>query len=396
MHRLCRIILKPGKESSLRRSHLWVFSGAVKDVEGSPEEGDWVAIYSSEDRFLALGHYCTGSILARVVDFSRREPGTGLWVEKLGHALALRERLGFFADRATDAFRLVNAEGDGLPGLIIDYYSGVAVMQAQTVGMFRSRDEIASALKHVLGERLKAVYDRGLSGAGSQENEATGGELLHGRSGGAVEIKEHGHRFEVDFVAGQKTGFFLDQRENRRILAGLSAGRDVLDLFAYTGGFSVYAAKGGARSVVSVDASGKALERARHNFGLNGLDGPGYRTEKEDAFRYLDRLQETFDLIVLDPPAFAKHHAAVGQALNAYRTLNAKALRKIRKGGLLFTFSCSQRVSRDAFRKAVFAAAVQSRRGVRLLGHLAQPSDHPVNLCHPEGEYLKGLVLAVD
>lgn len=391
----CKIILKPGKESPLRRSHLWVFSGAVKAVEGSPEEGDWVAIYSSEDRFLALGHYCAGSILARVVDFSRREPGSGLWVEKLGHALALRERLGFFADRATDAFRLVNAEGDGLPGLIIDYYSGVAVMQAQTLGMFRNREEIASALRGLLGERLKAVYDRGLSGAVSHENEATGGKFLHGRSG-AVEIKEHGHRFEVDFVAGQKTGFFLDQRENRRLLAGLCAGRDVLDLFAYTGGFSVYAAKGGARSVVSVDVSGKALERARHNFVLNGLDGPGYKREKEDAFRYLDRLQETFDLIVLDPPAFAKHHAAVGQALNAYRTLNVKAFGKIRKGGVLFTFSCSQRVSRDAFRKAVFTAAVQSRRGVRLLGQLGQPSDHPVNGCHPEGEYLKGLVLDVD
>jgi 23S rRNA (cytosine1962-C5)-methyltransferase len=395
MQTVRKILLKPGKESSLKRSHLWVFSGAVQAVEGSPEEGDWVAIHSSNGRFLALGHYSTGSILARVVDFSRREPGSGLWLEKLGQALALRERLGFFADPATDAFRLVNAEGDGLPGLIVDYYNGVAVMQAQTLGMFRNREEIASALKCLLGERLEAFYDRGLSEAGGRENGAGGGQFLHGRSR-AVEIKEHGHRFEVDFVAGQKTGFFLDQRENRRLLEGLCAGRDVLDLFAYTGGFSVYAAKGGARTVVSVDVSGKALERARHNLLLNGLDGPGYRQEKEDAFRYLDRLQVAFDLIVLDPPAFAKHHPAVMQALNAYRTLNAKAMARIRKGGLLLTFSCSQRVSRDAFRKAVFAAAVQSRRGVRLLGQLAQPADHPVNLCHPEGEYLKGLLLALD
>jgi 23S rRNA (cytosine1962-C5)-methyltransferase len=395
MKPFAKIVLKPGKESSLRRFHLWVFSGAVQTVEGDPGDGDWVGIYSSSHQFLALGHFCTGSIRARIVDFARREPGPGLWKEKLSCALAWRERLGLFRSATTDAFRLVNAEGDGLPGLTVDHYNGIVVIQAQTLGMFRSREEICWGLRELLGDRLRAVYVRGLAGADREENEPATGEFLFGSSG-PVEILEHGHRFEVDFVEGQKTGFFLDQRENRRLLGGHCEGRDVLDLFAYTGGFSVYAAKAGAKSVVSVDVSGKALERARYNLSLNGLDSPSYRVEREDAFRYLDRADESFDVVVLDPPAFAKHHPVVRQALNGYRSINGKALARTRKGGLVFTFSCSQRVTRDAFQRAVFTAAAQARRSVRLLGHLSQPVDHPVNIYHPEGEYLKGLVLAVD
>lgn len=390
-----KIILKPGKESPLRRFHLWVFSGAVQAVEGNPQDGDWVGIYGSDNRFLALGLYSTGSILARVVDFARRAPGPGFWAEKLGHALALRQRLGFFESRTTNAFRLVNAEGDGLPGLIVDYYNGVVVLQAQTLGMFRNREEISYGLRELLGRRARAVYDKGLPGAAGQERAPPRGYFLHGFSG-PVEIMEHGCRFEVDFVEGQKTGFFLDQRENRRLLGDHCARKDVLDLFAYTGGFSVYAARGKADSVVSVDVSGKALEAVRRNLELNGLAEARCAIHREDAFGYLDRIEEGFDVMILDPPAFAKQHPAVRQALYGYRNLNGKAIAKIRKDGLLFTFSCSQRVTRDAFRKAVFAASADARRSVRLLGQLSQPSDHPVNASHPEGEYLKGLVLAVD
>ncbi len=395
MRPLIKLYLKPGKEKPLKRFHLWVFSGAVERVESTPKDGDWVEIYSSNQEFLALGYYSEGSICARIISFEKDLPGPDLWIRKLNYAITLREGLGFFDNPHINMFRLVNAEGDNIPGLVVDFYNGVVVIQAQTTGMFQVRHEIAAAIREILKSSVRAIVDKS-----HVDNNTSPSELLEGtfgrEEGGIVEIIEYGNRFLVDVIEGQKTGFFIDQRENRKLLQHFTLGKDVLNMFSYTGGFSVYAARGGARKVVSVDISTKATQLAQDNMAINGFVGNQYQTVSSDVFNYFNKTDQEFDCIVLDPPAFAKHQAAKKNAIRGYRNINQRAISSIRKGGILFTFSCSQLVSVEDFRTAVFSAAAVTGRSARLLHHLSQPPDHPVNIYHPEGEYLKGFVVAID
>lgn len=362
------------------------------------QEGETVRVTDHEGAFLAVGHYQIGSITVRILTFREQPINRQFWQRRLSQALALRQALGLTDGGGGDIYRLVHGEGDRLPGLIIDIYGHTAVMQAHSVGMHTSRHEIAAALSDVLGGALTAIYYKSETTlpykADLQEKE---GFLLGAVEGGTECIAtENGLRFHIDWLQGQKTGFFVDQRENRHLLEHYSAGRNVLNLFCYTGGFSVYALRGGAKKVCSVDSSSKAIELTRANVALNFSGDTRHEAVAEDAFRFLDRAGSDYDLIVLDPPAFAKHHSALRNALKGYTRLNATAMRKIRSGGIIFTFSCSQAVSREQFRLAVFTAAAQAGRHVRILHQLCQPADHPVSIYHPEGEYLKGLVLAVE
>lgn len=389
-----RIILKSGKERPLLRYHLWVFSGAIKKIEGDPGDGDWVEVFDNHHKFLAAGHYNKGSITVRILTFKQEAPDDVFWIQKIRHAIDHRRALGYFDNEHTNTFRLVHGEGDLLPGLIIDYYAGVCVLQAHSVGMFRCRKQIAEALQEVLGEHLKALYDKSDHVLNLRELPDYEGGFLIGNSD-VVTVRENDHLFQIDFEEGQKTGFFVDQRDNRALLGRYASGKQVLNMFCYTGGFSVYAARSGATKVVSVDVSEKAIAQTSVNMEINGFTGESYPCLSTDAFDYLDKIEGQFDLIVLDPPAFAKHKSALENALKGYRRLNEKAFRQIQPGGIVFTFSCSQVVSKDDFRKAVFTAAANSGRNVRIMHQLTQPADHPVNIYHPEGEYLKGLVLQV-
>lgn len=389
------IVLGKGKEQSLQRFHPWVFSGAIQRIEGQVKEGDVVRVVSAAREFLAIGHYQIGSIAVRIISFSDVPVDATFWKDKLAGAVALRQALSLLDNGQTNVFRLVHGEGDSLPGLVVDFYDGTAVLQAHSVGMFLIRKELAQWLKEILGDRLKAVYDKSdktlpFKAAINPEN-----EYLLGNSGPAV-VKEYGNSFHVDWVEGQKTGFFIDQRENRHLVQQYAQGRDVLNMFCYTGGFSFYAMHGGARMVHSVDASAKAIELTNQNVKLNFPDDPRHESYVADAFEFMRDIKNKYDLIILDPPAFAKHRNALHQALQAYKKLNARAFEQIRPGGILFTFSCSQVVSREKFREAVFSGAAISGRRVSILHQLTQPADHPVNIYHPEGEYLKGLVLYVD
>lgn len=389
-----KVILRSGRDRSLKRFHLWVFSGAVKNIEGRPADGDMVEVFSASDEYLATGHFQHGSIMVRVFSFEKTKADFDFWREKIVRTIEFRRKAGFLDNPETNVFRLIHGEGDGFPGLIVDFYNGVVVLQAHSVGMFKIRQMLADALKEILPEKVKAVYDKSESTLNIAQN--TGKEkFLTGTSANA-EVSEYGNLFEIDFREGQKTGFFIDQRENRKLLQKYCSGKKVANIFSYTGGFSVYAARGGAILVDSADSSEKAMDLAHKNMVSNFGENPNHRFFTTDAFDFLKNQQEKYDVIILDPPAFAKHQQALDNALKAYRGINETAIKNIAPGGILFTFSCSQVVSKDDFRVAVFSAAAITGRNVRILHQLSQPADHPINIYHPEGEYLKGLVLFVE
>ena len=391
-----KVYLKPGKEESLKRFHPWVFSGAIARIDGQPEEGEVVEIYTSHNEFIAKGHFQIGSIAVRVLSFLQDEAiDANFWKRKLAIALDMRRSIGIADRKDNDTYRLVHGEGDNLPGLVIDIYNRTAVMQAHSAGMHLDRMPIADALNEVMDGRIDNIYYKSETTLPFKADLYPENGFLRGGSTDNV-ATEYGLKFYIDWLKGQKTGFFVDQRENRSLLERYASGRSVLNMFCYTGGFSVYAMRGGARMVHSVDSSAKAIDLTNKNMALNFPDDTRHTAYAEDAFKYLDHMGDRYDLIILDPPAFAKHRDALRNALQGYRRLNAKAFEKIQPGGILFTFSCSQAVNKDQFRTAVFTAAAQSGRNVRILHQLTQPADHPVNIYHPEGEYLKGLVLYVE
>ena len=437
---MVKVFLKRGRDESLRRFHPWVFSGAVAQVQGSPAEGDIVGVYSAEGQFLASGHWQVGSIAVRILSFDADPTAPGFWEDSIRRALAVREAVGLYDGENTNCFRLVHGEGDGLPGLIIDWYDGVCVMQAHSVGMFRAKGQICEALKAVFGERLKAVYDKSSGTAPFKAGlDLVDGYLYRAEGFAASEaaVLENGRKFLVNWEEGQKTGFFLDQRDNRALVGKYAAGRRVLNLFCYTGGFSIYALTAGAALVDSVDSSARAMDLVARNIALNSSSGeaaaapgnpatlgtvrggtaseaqrwgpkdvsggrlplPGTECNNycEDAIEFLRKAPEgKYDLMIVDPPAFAKHRGALQNALRAYQRLNAAAIAKVAPGGLVFTFSCSQVVDKITFANTVFSAAAQTGRSVRILDRLCQGADHPVSIYHPEGEYLKGLLLYVE
>ena len=390
------LILRKGKEESLKRFHPWIFSGAVHHIEGDPVEGDIVEVLNSEGRFVALGHWQVGSIAVRVLTFKHQKIDVEFWKKRLATALDVRKSIGVAGTANNNMYRLVHGEGDNLPGLIIDIYGENAVMQAHSVGMHVSRMQIAEALKAVMGDTLKAIYYKSETTLPFKASLGQENGFILGESSDNVAI-ENGLKFHIDWLKGQKTGFFVDQRENRALLEKYSHGRKVLNMFCYTGGFSVYAMRGEAELVHSVDSSAKAVDLVNANMELNFPGDKRHKAFAEDAFRFLDEMQDgAYDLIILDPPAFAKHKDALKNALRGYTKLNVKAFEKIPAGGILFTFSCSQAVNKDQFRMAVFTAAAMAKRKVRILHQLHQPADHPINIYHPEGEYLKGLVVYVE
>lgn len=390
-----KIVVKSGKDQALKRFHPWVFSGAIKKIYGHVNEGDLVAVYSNKDEFLGLGHYQIGSIAVRIISFQEVEPDYNFWKSKIERAWKYRQKLGLTDDQSTNVFRLIHAEGDGMPGLIIDFYNGTAVMQMHSVGMYLIREMLVKALQEVLGEKLEAVYDKSAKTLPFKADIEPEDGYLFGESR-ATEVSEYGLKFKVDWEEGQKTGFFVDQRENRRLVQKYAENRDVLNMFCYTGGFSFYAMKGGANLVHSVDASAKAIDLTKENVELNFPGDSRHEAFTADGFEFLKDIKDKYNLIILDPPAFAKHRNALHQALQGYKRINTRAFEQIRSGGILFTFSCSQVVSKDRFREAVFSAAAIAGRTVRIMHQLTQPADHPVNIYHPEGEYLKGLVLFVE
>ena len=395
-----RIFLRRVKEESLLRRHPWIFSGAIGRVECPSDtiaEGEIVDVHTAAGDFIARGHYQIGSIAVRVLTFAQEPIDAAWWRARIRSACEVRRTLGLIGNAATTCYRLVHGEGDSLPGLVIDIYGTTAVVQCHSVGMYRSRMQIAEALREVYGERLAAVYDKSSQTVPYKAGlNAVDGYLMGKVATPTQEVSENGHRFLVNWEEGQKTGFFLDQRCNRELVERYAAGRTVLNTFCYTGGFSVYAAAGGAKEVCSVDASERAVQLADENMRLNFGDSFPHTTLACDAVEYLKQIGDRYDLIILDPPAFAKHHKVLGNAMQGYKRLNARALSQIRPGGILFTFSCSQAVTKELFRTTVFSAAAIAGRNVRILHQLAQPADHPINIYHPEGEYLKGLVLYVE
>lgn len=413
---MIKIILKRGRDESLRRFHPWVFSGAIAEIQGNPAEGDMVSVHASDGSVLAYGHYQIGSIAVRVLSFDESALRPEFWEDALSRALQVRVACGLHHPEepsfrhpeercdvrisTTNCYRLVHGEGDNLPGLIIDYYDGVCVLQAHSVGMFRAKKQITEALQKIYGDDLKAVYDKS---SGTAPFKA-GLDLVDGYmyrredfSDDEQTVLENGHKFIVNWTEGQKTGFFLDQRENRALVGSLSRGRNVLNLFCYTGGFSIYALANGAMHVDSVDSSRKAMVMVDRNVALNGFEPSRHTSLCCDAIDYLRDVPEgKYDLMIVDPPAFAKHRGSLKNALRAYQRLNAAAIAKVAPGGFVFTYSCSQVVDKEAFALAVFSAAAQTGRKVRILDRLNQPCDHSVNIYHPEGEYLKGLLLYVE
>ncbi|MDE7181353.1 MAG: class I SAM-dependent rRNA methyltransferase [Muribaculaceae bacterium] len=389
------IRLLKGKEESVLRHHPWIFSGAIASMPAEIEEGDLVTVYDSEGRVLGTGHYQIGSIMVRILEFGTDHLSDDFYFERLSSAFRLRKALGLIRPD-NNCFRLVHGEGDFLPGLIVDIYGDTAVMQAHSPGMHFARRTIAEALTRIPDARIRNVYYKSETTLPYKASLDPENEYLVGNYDGNIAL-ENGLQFNIDWLKGQKTGFFVDQRENRSLLEKFSEGRTVLNMFCYTGGFSVYAMRGGAKSVDSVDSSAKAAALTDANIELNFPGDPRHKTHAVDAFKFLaDMPADKYDLIILDPPAFAKHRGAIKNGLIGYRKLNAKAFEKIKPGGILFTFSCSQAISRDMFRMAVFTAAAKSGRKVRILHQLSQPADHPIDISHPEGEYLKGLVLQVE
>lgn len=389
------IYLKKGKEESLKRFHPWVFSGALNKIDEGINEGDIVRVFSNTGDFLAVGHFQIGSIAVRVLSFEDIEINGKFWEERLASALETRKAIGVADNNSGDTYRLVHGEGDNLPGLVIDCYGKTAVMQAHSVGMHTCRHEIANSLVKIMGGNIENVYYKSETTLPFKAELGQENGFIIGESNDDTAV-ENGLKFHVDWLKGQKTGFFVDQRDNRTLLEHYAKGRNVLNMFCYTGGFSVYAMRGGANIVHSVDSSAKAIALTDANMALNFPDDSRHKSFCEDAFKFLDASGNTYDLVILDPPAFAKHRSALHNALKGYTRLNAKAFSKIKPGGIMFTFSCSQVVTKDNFRAAVFTAAATANRRVRILHQLHQPADHPINIYHPEGEYLKGLVLYVE
>lgn len=389
------IILRKGKEESLKRFHPWIFSGAIHHIEGEPEEGEIVRVLAADGTFLAVGHWQIGSIAVRVLSFEDRMLDHTFWEERIRIAYEMRCAIGVADNPSNNTYRLVHGEGDGLPGLVVDIYGKTAVVQAHSVGMHADRMNVAAALVSQTGGAIEHVYYKSETTLPFKANLGQENGFIVGGCTENIAV-ENGLSFYIDWLKGQKTGFFVDQRDNRSLLEQYAKGRALLNMFCYTGGFSVYAMRGGARLVHSVDSSAKAVDLVNKNIALNFPGDSRHQAFAEDAFKYLDAMGDQYDLIILDPPAFAKHKDSLRQALKGYTRLNAKAFEKIKPGGILFTFSCSQVVSKDHFRTAVFSAAAQSGRRVRILHQLHQPADHPVNIYHPEGEYLKGLVLYVE
>ncbi len=388
------IQLKAKKEESLKRFHPWIFSGAIAKTDGNPAEGDIVRVVDSHRNFLAIGHYQIGSIMVRVLSFEDILIDNHFWHNRLQAAYLMRKSTGLAESAETNTYRLVHGEGDNLPGLVIDIYGTTAVMQAHSVGMHYAKDIIAETLMGVV-PGLKAVYYKSEGTMPYKAPVKPQDGYLIGSAETTI-AKENGLLFHADWEQGQKTGFFVDQRDNRSLLEHYSRNRNVLNMFCYTGGFSFYAMRGGANLVHSVDSSQKAIDLVNKNVELNFPGDPRHEAFAVDAFKYLENIENKYELIILDPPAFAKHHSAQHNALQGYRRLNALALKQIKPGGILFTFSCSQAISKEQFRLAVFSAAAQTSRSVRILHQLTQPIDHPINIYHPEGEYLKGLVLYVE
>lgn len=390
-----KVYLKRGKEESLKRFHPWIFSGAIQKADGGLEEGEVVRVITSEGDFIAVGHYQIGSIAVRVLSFSDVDIDDMFWQSRLESAFQMRRSIGIVDDPHNNTYRLVHGEGDNIPGLVIDIYGNTAVMQAHSVGIHQERMAIAKALVEVAGDRIANVYYKSETTLPYKAEIGQEDGFIIGGSDDNLAM-ENGLKFHVDWLKGQKTGFFVDQRENRSLLERFAKGKKVLNMFCYTGGFSFYAMRGGAELVHSVDSSAKAIELTTRNVDMNFPGDTRHEAFCEDAFKYLDRMGDRYDLVILDPPAFAKHRGALHNALKGYTRLNTKAFEKIQKGGILFTFSCSQVVTKDNFRNAVFTAAAIAGRKVRILHQLHQPADHPINIFHPEGEYLKGLVLYVE
>jgi 23S rRNA (cytosine1962-C5)-methyltransferase len=389
-----KLILQKGKEVSLLRRHHWVFSGAVARMEPGIENGDLVSVFSSKNEFLGIGHFSQGSIMVRIISFEEKRIDVDFWREKIASAFQVRVALGLTENPETNVYRLIHGEGDGLPGLIIDFYKGTAVIQAHHVGMHRHIHEIAEGLRVIYGATLKGVYDKSAEtlpkNLGIESN-----EWIWGKAESDL-VQEYGATYRIDWEKGQKTGFFIDQRENRKLVSRYSKGKKVLNTFCYSGGFSVLALQEGAAEVHSVDISAKAIELTEENIRLNGGFSGKHESVVADVVKYIREIGEDYDVIILDPPAFAKNLKARHNAVQAYKRLNAEALRKIKSGGILFTFSCSQVVDKNLFTHTVTAAAMESKRKVRILHQLSQPADHPINIFHPETEYLKGLVLFVE
>ena len=392
-----KIYLKHGKQESLLRHHPWVFSGAISRVSAEIEEGEIVDVFTSSGDFIARGHSQVGSIAVRVLTFEDEAIDQQWWNDRIASAFSVRKTLGLVGNSTTTCYRLVHGEGDNLPGLVVDIYDKTAVVQCHSVGMYLSLEAIVEALKANFGESLTAIYNKSSQTLPFKADVDAEDGYLWGEGVGEEVVLEGGHKFAVNWAKGQKTGFFIDQRANRALVAEYAKGRNLLNTFCYTGGFSIYALAGGAKGVTSVDSSGVAIELVDKNVALNFPEGAPHKSAAMDTFDFLRTVEDgEFDMIILDPPAFAKHHKVLGNALQGYKRLNARAMEKIAKGGILFTFSCSQAVSKEQFRLAVFSAAAIAGRKVRILHQLTQPTDHPINIYHPEGEYLKGLVLYVE
>ncbi|MDR0982214.1 MAG: class I SAM-dependent rRNA methyltransferase [Culturomica sp.] len=390
-----KLILKAGKEKSVLRRHPWIFSGAIDKAVGHPEEGDVVEVDDEKGNFLAIGHCQIGSIAVRILSFEKRNIDAEFWREKIAVAFEMRRAVGLIDNPSNNVYRLVHGEGDNLPGLVVDIYASVAVVQFHSVGMWLAREDIAEGIKAVLGNRVSAIYDKSESTLPYKAAIEPKNGYLYGNSNDSIAI-ENGLKFNVDWLEGQKTGFFIDQRENRQLLEHYSKGRSVLNMFGYTGGFSVYAMRGGAETVQTVDISERAIELTDRNVSLNFPDDKRHTAFAEEAFQYLNKSYDKYDLIILDPPAFAKHQNVMNNAVQGYKKLNRKGIEIIKPGGIIFTFSCSQVITKDIFRQTVFTAAANTGRNVKILHQLTQPADHPVSIYHPEGEYLKGLVLYVE
>ncbi|MBQ2429438.1 MAG: class I SAM-dependent rRNA methyltransferase [Alistipes sp.] len=394
------VVLRRGKEESLERRHPWVFSGAIERIiegDSALAEGDVVDVLTKQGEFIARGHYQIGSIAVRVLSFEREAIDKQWWTMRIAQAKQMREALGMVHNEATTCYRLVHGEGDLLPGLVVDVYGTTAVVQCHSVGMYRSRALIAEAIREAYGKDIEAIYDKSSQTLPFKADLGAIDGYLWGRASERDNIVlENGLKFKVNWEEGQKTGFFIDQRVNRDLVRQYSRGRKVLNTFCYTGGFSVAALAGGAREVVSIDLSERAVKLAAENVAINFGEEAKHEAIACNAVEYLKDIDDSYDLIILDPPAFAKHHKVLGNALQGYKKINVRALQKIRPGGILFTFSCSQAVSRDLFRTTIFTAAAIAGRKVRIIGQLTQPADHPINIYHPEGEYLKGLVVYVE
>lgn len=390
-----KIILKPGKDRSVFRFHPWIFSGAIANTEGNLQEGNLVKVYNSEQRYLATGHCQIGSIAVRILTFEEENIDYNFWKKRIENACQMRKAIGITNSSTNNVFRLIHGEGDHLPGLIVDYYAGVAVVQFHTVGMFLEKENITRALREVLGNKITAIYNKSESTLPYKAAIKPKNGYLYGKAENFIAI-ENGLKFNVDWLEGQKTGFFIDQRENRSLLEKYAKDKNVLNMFCYTGGFSFYAMRGGAKSVHSVDVSARAIELTKQNVELNFPGDSRHEAFAEEAFKFLESSYGKYDLIILDPPAFAKHQNVLNNAIQGYKKLNRKGIEVIKPGGIIFTFSCSQVMTKELFRQTVFTAAANTGRKIRILHQLTQPADHPVSIYHPEGEYLKGLVLYVE